>query len=242
MSPSRRRTSTGSWSSRHRKFRAREVEDVDPLLLDRQPRLPEGLAEPQVEAGEGEPGLQLVVGVARGDAVGVGVGLREEGEELGGDIGGGGVGGLGVGDAWSSGAVEEVHDALAADEDAEDLAGELVYDFETAAPGGAEVEEGVAEGEVEDVGMAGTPLKPSRLESHTGSPGASITRMESPAPLRRLPPIIQLRQERISSYSLLGPPPQFLERHVLGLFVDVGSGRAEPPEPANDFETFADSV
>ena len=182
MSPSRRRTSTGSWSSRHRKFRAREVEDVDPLLLDRQPRLPEGLAEPQVEAGEGEPGLQLVVGVARGDAVGVGVGLREEGEELGGDIGGGGVGGLGVGDAWSSGAVEEVHDALAADEDAEDLAGELVYDFETAAPGGAEVEEGVAEGEVEDVGMAGTPLKPSRLESHTGSPGASITRMERPAP------------------------------------------------------------
>lgn len=75
-------------------------------------------------------GLELVVGVARGGAAGVrrGLGLR---------------GGL----ILRRG--EEVHDPLAVDEDAEDLAGEFVDDFEAAAIRRLEVEEGVLEGEVE---------------------------------------------------------------------------------------------
>jgi len=52
---------------------------------------------------------------------------------------------------------EEVQDAVAADEDAEALAGELVDDVGGAALRGAEVEERVAEREVEDV--AAGPLE-----------------------------------------------------------------------------------
>ena len=46
---------------------------------------------------------------------------------------------------------KEVHDAFVLDEEAEEFAGEFVDDLDAAPLGGAEVEAGVAEGEVEDV-------------------------------------------------------------------------------------------
>ena len=64
----------------------REIEDVDPLFLNREAGLTEGLAQAQVERGSRKPGLELVVGVARGGLVGVLVGLAQHGEKLGGDV------------------------------------------------------------------------------------------------------------------------------------------------------------
>ena len=92
--------------------------------------------------------------MAGGGAVGIGGGFGEEGEEFGGNVGGEVGGGFrrrlpfrGL-SLWGG---AEVHDPFAADEDAEEFAGDFVDDLEAAAFGGAEVEEGVAEGEVEDV-------------------------------------------------------------------------------------------
>ena len=64
----------------------REIEDVDPLFLNREAGLTEGLAQAQIERGAGQRGLEPVVGVARGGFVEVGVGLAQHGEELGGDV------------------------------------------------------------------------------------------------------------------------------------------------------------
>ena len=128
----------------------REVEDVDALFLDREAGLAEGFAEAEVERGEGQRGLELVVGVTGGGLVGVGDGFGEEGEEFGGDVleGVGGV--VGVRFLFLRGG-EEVHDAFVVDEEAEEFTGEFVDDLDAAPLGGAEVEKGVSEGEVEDV-------------------------------------------------------------------------------------------
>ena len=94
--------------------------------------------------------------MARGGFVGVVGGFGEEGEEFGGDVVEGVVGGVGrcmtirgARPAFRGG--KEVHDALAPDEDAEQFAGALVHDFDAAPFRRAEVEQGVAQGEVEDV-------------------------------------------------------------------------------------------
>ena len=108
-----------------------EVEDVDALLLDREAGLPEGLAEAEVEAGEGERGLELVVGVAGGGSGWVFRRFGKEGQEFGGDVGRGFVCTvcvLGNGLLASSPRAsvpfpfrrgEEVHDPFGADEDLE---------------------------------------------------------------------------------------------------------------------------
>ena len=62
--------------------RQREVEDVDPLLLDRQAGLPKGRAQAEVERCEGQRGLKLVVGVTRGGSVRVFDRFGQEGQEL----------------------------------------------------------------------------------------------------------------------------------------------------------------
>ena len=145
-----------------------EVEDVDALFLNGEAGLPEGLAEAEVEAGEGERGLELVVGVAGGGSVGVFSGFGKEGQEFGGDVGRGFVctvcvlgngllaGGPRASVPHASGPFpfqrgEEVHDPFGADEDLEEFAGEFVDDFEAPAFRRAKVEEGVAKREVEDV-------------------------------------------------------------------------------------------
>ena len=94
--------------------------------------------------------------MARGGFVGVGGGFGEEGEEFGGDVIEGVVGGVGrcmrlCGGCLAFRGGKEVHDALAAHEDAEQFAGALVYDFDAAPFRRAEVEQRVAQGEVEDV-------------------------------------------------------------------------------------------
>ena len=130
----------------------REVEDVDPLLFDREAGLTESLAEAEVEGGRGKRGLDLVVGVASGRLAGFPGGFGEEGEEFGGDVVKG-VGRLaGVRGRWLSfRGGPEVHDASVSHQDGEELAGQFVDDLDATPFGGAEVEKGVAEREVEHV-------------------------------------------------------------------------------------------
>ncbi|MDE0073460.1 MAG: hypothetical protein OXR82_10225 [Gammaproteobacteria bacterium] len=140
----------------------REIEDVDPLFLDREAGLTEGRAQAQIERGAGKRGLEPVIGVARGGFVEVVVGLAQHGEELGGDV-------VDVARGLCSGRQgrrllgggKEVHDPRAsgrgsvgcgtAHEDAEELARALVHNLDAAPLRRTEVEQRVAQGKIEDI-------------------------------------------------------------------------------------------
>ena len=148
-----------------------EIEDVDPLFLDREAGLTEGRAQAQIERGAGKRGLELVVGVALGGSAGVFVGLAQHGQQLGGDVVEivrgrfGGRHGRRLG-----GAGEEVHDPRAAGrgsagrgpahEDPEELARPLIHNLDAAPLRGTEIEQRVPEREIEDVAAGFLELLP----------------------------------------------------------------------------------
>jgi hypothetical protein len=96
-----------------------------------------GVEEARLELGGSVGGLEAEVGVAGGGSAGVVFGLGE-GEVV---VGGGSVVLAG----------EEGEAALFTDEEAEDFDGEFIDDLDAFAAERAEVEEGVAESEVEEV-------------------------------------------------------------------------------------------
>ena len=148
-----------------------EIEDVDPLFLDREASLTEGLAQAQIERGSRKRGLELVVGVACGGFVGVVVRLAEHGEEFGGDVVEVVRGRFaGCRGRRLPGRGKEVHDPRAsgrgslgrgtAHEDPEQLARPLIHDLDAAPLRGTEVEQRVPEGEIEDVAAGFLELLP----------------------------------------------------------------------------------
>ena len=154
-----------------------EIEDVDPLFLDREAGLTEGLAQTQIERGAGKRGLELVVGVARGGFVELGVRLAQHGEELGRDVIDVGYRDAFYGRGVYSGVVhrgvarrpgrdllcsgKEVHDPRApgrgsvgrrtTHEDPEELARPLVHHLDASPLRRTEVEQRVPQREIEDV-------------------------------------------------------------------------------------------
>ena len=165
-----------------------EIEDVDPLFLDREAGLTEGLAQAQIERGAGKRGLELVVGVARGGFVGVVIRLAQHGEEFGGDVAEL-VRGLfgGRRERRLRGGGAEVHDPRAsgrgslgrgtAHEDPEQLARPLIHDLDASPLRGTEVEQRVPQGEIKDVAAGFFELLPDGGEvghvpepAHRGNP------------------------------------------------------------------------
>ena len=148
-----------------------EIEDVDPLFLDREAGLTEGLAQAQIERGAGKRALKLVVGVARDGFVEGVVGLAQHGEELGGDVAEVVRGQLaGRRERRLRGGGKEVHDPRppgrgsvghgTAHEDPEELARALVHHLDAPPLRGTEVEQRVPEGEIEDVAAGLLELLP----------------------------------------------------------------------------------